>query len=67
MNALSIGPWGGNGGNIWDDGVYTGIRQIILVYGDVIDSIFIEYDNNGSPVWLKHGGTKGNKTVKVMV
>lgn len=65
--AMSIGPWGGNGGDIWDDGVHTGIRQIILTYGDVINSINIEYDNNGSSVWLKHGTTTGTKTEKVVV
>lgn len=62
---MSIGTWGGKGGNIWDDGVYTGIRQIILAYGDAIDSIMIEYDNNGSSIWLKHGGTGGNTTEKI--
>lgn len=67
MKAILVGPWGGKGGDIWDDGVYTGIRQIILVHGDVVDSINIEYDNNGSSFWLKHGGSNGNKIEKIQL
>lgn len=65
-NAISVGPWGGNGGSPWDDGVYTGVRQIILVHAAGIDSIRIEYDKDGSSVWSeRHGGTGGNKTDKI--
>lgn len=67
LKAISVGPWGGKGGDIWDDGVYSGIHQIIVAYGDAIDSINIEYDNNGSPFWLEHGGSTGNKIGKVQL
>ncbi|KAH9606584.1 hypothetical protein KSS87_016114 [Heliosperma pusillum] len=51
------GPWGGEGGKPWDDGVYTGIKQIYLTRSQVICSIQIEYDRNGQSVWsVKHGG-----------
>lgn len=64
--AISVGPWGGNGGSPWDDGVYTGIRQIILVHAGAIDSIKIEYDRDGTSVWSdRHGGAGGNKTDKI--
>lgn len=61
-----MGPWGGEGGSPWDDGVYTTIRQVVLVHGTAIDSIQIEYDKKGSSVWSeKHGGNGGTKTDKV--
>lgn len=62
----SVGPWGGNGGSRWDDGIYSGVRQLVVVHGTGIDSIQIEYDKKGSSIWSeKHGGTGGNKTDKV--
>ncbi|KAH9326936.1 hypothetical protein KI387_007114, partial [Taxus chinensis] len=63
---LSVGPWGGSGGTQWDDGAYTGIRQIILFHASAIDSIKIEYDRDGIAVWSdRHGGNGGNKTDKI--
>ncbi|XP_031404336.1 jacalin-related lectin 3 isoform X2 [Punica granatum] len=54
------GPWGGDGGRPWDDGVFSGIKQIYLTRGEAICSIQIEYDRNGQSVWsLKHGGNGG--------
>ncbi|KAI5435160.1 jacalin-related lectin 3 isoform X1 [Lathyrus oleraceus] len=62
----SVGPWGGNGGSRWDDGIYSGVRQLVIVHGAGIDSIQIEYDRKGSSIWSeKHGGSGGNKTDKV--
>ncbi|KAL5713358.1 Jacalin-related lectin 3 [Ranunculus cassubicifolius] len=50
------GPWGGDGGRPWDDGVYTGVS---------ICSIQIEYDRNGQSVWsVRHGGS-GEQTNKI--
>ncbi|VVA95113.1 unnamed protein product [Arabis nemorensis] len=58
-----VGPWGGNGGTAWDDGIYHGVREIKLVYDHCIDSISVVYDKNGKPVRsVKHGGQGGNKT-----
>ncbi|XP_059652217.1 mannose/glucose-specific lectin-like [Cornus florida] len=64
---VTIGPFGGQGGKPWDDGIYTGIRQLIIHSDVVIDSIQIEYDQNGqSKLSEKHGGEGGGgKTVKL--
>lgn len=60
------GPWGGEGGKPWDDGVFTGIKQIILTITDAICCIEIEYDRNGQSVWsVKHGGSGGQTANRV--
>lgn len=60
------GPWGGRGGNPWDDGVYSGIRQIVVGFGSAIDNIKVEYVRNGQSVWsARRGGNGGSKTVTV--
>ncbi|KAK2975121.1 hypothetical protein RJ640_023576 [Escallonia rubra] len=60
------GPWGGDGGKPWDDGVFTGIKQIILTSSQAICSIEIEYDRNGQSVWsVKHGGNGGHTSHKI--
>lgn len=60
------GPWGGEGGKPWDDGVFTGIKQIIITITDAICCIEIEYDRNGQSVWsVKHGGTGGQTANRV--
>ncbi|KAK3009723.1 hypothetical protein RJ639_013065 [Escallonia herrerae] len=60
------GPWGGDGGKPWDDGVFTGIKQIILTSSHTICSIEIEYDRNGQSVWsVKHGGNGGQASHKI--
>lgn len=59
------GPWGGDGGRPWDDGVFTGVRQIFLTRAESICSIQIEYDRNGQSVWsVRHGGS-GDSTNKI--
>ncbi|KAM7521165.1 hypothetical protein LguiB_020127 [Lonicera macranthoides] len=60
------GPWGGDEGKPWDDGVFTGIKQIILTRAQAICSIEIEYDRNGQSVWsVNHGGTGGQMAHKI--
>lgn len=61
------GPWGGQGGKPWDDGVYSGIKQIFVTRGnDAISSLQVEYDRNGQSVWsVKHGGNNGVFTHRV--
>lgn len=55
---IGPGPWGGDGGRPWDDGVYSGIKQILITRGKFIHSIQIEYDRGGQSVWSsRHGGT----------
>ncbi|KAG6665173.1 hypothetical protein CIPAW_02G142600 [Carya illinoinensis] len=59
---LSVGPWGGNGGASWDDGIYDGVRAFTLVWSNEM----LEYDKNGKPVFAeKHGGGGGYKTVEI--
>ncbi|KAI3786149.1 hypothetical protein L1987_45280 [Smallanthus sonchifolius] len=64
--SILMGPWGGNGGDEWDDGVHNGVREINLVYGSCIDSIRVTYDNNGKPFLAeKHGGIGGSKSAQI--
>lgn len=61
------GPWGGEGGRPWDDGVFSGIKQIFITRGQAITSIQVEYDRNGQSVWsTKHGAGGGEATHKVI-
>ncbi|KAK7333222.1 hypothetical protein VNO80_29987 [Phaseolus coccineus] len=63
---VSVGPWGGKGGYLWDDGVYSTVRQLVISHGEGIDSIQIEYDKNGRSIWsLKYGGSGGYKIDKI--
>ncbi|KAL8230314.1 hypothetical protein R6Q57_000092 [Mikania cordata] len=58
-----MGPWGGNVGNYWDDGVHSGFKEIRVVYNSCMDSIRLTYDNNGQSYRaIKHGGIGGTKT-----
>ncbi|KAJ4962383.1 hypothetical protein NE237_022322 [Protea cynaroides] len=60
------GPWGGDGGRPWDDGVFTGIKQIFLTKAEAVCSIQIEYDRNGQSVWsVRHGGSGGDTTHRI--
>ncbi|KDP38565.1 hypothetical protein JCGZ_04490 [Jatropha curcas] len=60
------GPWGGDGGRAWDDGVFSGIKQIFITRAEAICSIQIEYDRNGQSLWsVKHGGNGGTATNRV--
>lgn len=65
-NHFAVGPWGGQNGARWDDGVHCTVRQLLVTHGAGIDSIQIEYDQRGSPVWSdKHGGSGGFQTEKI--
>lgn len=65
---FGTGPWGGDGGKPWDDGVYTGIKQIVLTMSDAITCIEVEYDRNGQSVWsVKHGGSGGRIANRVTI
>jgi hypothetical protein len=56
---VRFGPWGGNNGTIFDDGIYTGVRQINLTRGLGISSIKVLYDRNGQAIWGDKRGTSG--------
>ncbi|XP_018630134.1 jacalin-related lectin 19 isoform X2 [Nicotiana tomentosiformis] len=63
---IVVGPWGGHGGSPWDDGGFTGVREITLVYSLCIDSMTVVYDQNGKPYKAeKHGGVGGSKTAQI--
>lgn len=63
---VSAGPWGGECGTRWDDGVFCSVRQMVISHGAVVDAVQIEYDTRGCAVWSeKHGGVGGVKTDRV--
>ncbi|PIA55913.1 hypothetical protein AQUCO_00700319v1 [Aquilegia coerulea] len=63
---ISVGPWGGTDGDLWDDGVYTTVKQLVIAHGAGIDCMQIEYDKKGSSVWSgKHGGSGGIKVDQI--
>ena len=45
-----MGPWGGNKGNEFNDGTFTGIREIKIGYDRWIHSITVVYDKDGAPI-----------------
>ncbi|GMN69272.1 hypothetical protein TIFTF001_038324 [Ficus carica] len=57
-----VGPWGGPGGDAWDDGIHTGIQNIILQFGDAVDSIQVDYDVNGDRSARPHHGGSANRS-----
>lgn len=60
--------WGGNGGSLFDDGEYDGVRQIILTRNVGIVSIQVCYEQKGQHVWgSKNGGTEAFKSDKVFM
>ncbi|XP_039155544.1 TMV resistance protein N [Eucalyptus grandis] len=64
----SVGPYGGGGGGSYDDKTYTDVRNITVVVTSVIESFYIEYDQNGCLVRSpRHGGPTEGKicTVKL--
>ncbi|TQD78428.1 hypothetical protein C1H46_036017 [Malus baccata] len=63
---MEVGPWGGNGGTPWDDGIYNGVREITVVHGHCIDSITVVYDKNGKPFRAETcGGRGGTQTAEI--
>lgn len=60
---VSVGPWGGQTGLLWEDGVYSTVKQLVIAHGAAIDSIQVEYDEKGTSFWAeRHGGNGGWKT-----
>ncbi|EEE64302.1 hypothetical protein OsJ_19139 [Oryza sativa Japonica Group] len=62
---MGPGPWGGEGGRPWDDGVYTGVKQVYVMRGTFIGSIQIEYDRGDQSVWSARHGTSGHITHRI--
>lgn len=64
---VRFGPWGGTGGTIFDDGIYTGVRQIHITRGLGISSMKVLYDRNGQAIWGdKRGSSGAAKTEKII-
>ena len=60
---VAAGPWGGQEGFPWDDGVHSTVKQVVIVHGAGIESIQVEYDRKGTSIWSQiHGGNGGMKT-----
>ena len=62
---MGPGPWGGEGGRPWDDGVYTRVKQIYIMRGALIGSIQVEYDRDGYSIWSARHGNSGHITHRV--
>lgn len=59
------GPWGACGGKLWDDGVFSAVKQVCVHLGElkVIYALQFEYmKKDGKSVLSQiHGGTDGSK------
>ncbi|KAK9933309.1 hypothetical protein M0R45_020510 [Rubus argutus] len=54
---LTVGPFGeSEGEDSFDDGVHSTVKRLVITHEVFIQSIQIEYDDNGSPIWSdRHG------------
>ncbi|KAK0575429.1 hypothetical protein LWI29_000368 [Acer saccharum] len=68
-NSITVGPWGGEGGNmIWSFKPNGGIREIKIGFVKIIDSIsFKGVDENGMYTSSEIFGGHGEKTEKTIV
>ncbi|KAA8518138.1 hypothetical protein F0562_015612 [Nyssa sinensis] len=66
---ISVGPWGGPGGNNWKYKVEGDIKQIIIIHGKAIDSVLFKSSNNDGSVEYsgKFGGQGSNQIDKVEI
>ncbi|KAF8012319.1 hypothetical protein BT93_I0456 [Corymbia citriodora subsp. variegata] len=64
----AFGPCGGDKGeNIWDDGRYTDVREIVVGFDSTINFISILYDKYGRPIGpFMHGTKRGGKTYRYL-
>ncbi|URE45882.1 Mannose glucose-specific lectin, partial [Musa troglodytarum] len=54
--AIKAGPWGGNGGILWDTGIVDSFIKFKVYYGDEIDGLDITYIQNRTIKTLRVGG-----------
>ncbi|XP_048128152.1 jacalin-related lectin 20-like [Rhodamnia argentea] len=54
------GPFGGQGGQPWDDGKFNGVKKIKVMLESVVHCISFEYDDNGESIWSSAHGHSGN-------
>lgn len=60
--AQKVGPFGGNKGDAFDDGVlgYTGLKKVTVgENGNGVDCIKIEYEKDGTFETQMHGSVTG--------
>ncbi|KAM7465415.1 hypothetical protein LguiB_012977 [Lonicera macranthoides] len=60
---VTVKPFGGQSKDSWDDEAHTTIVKLIIYSSEVIESIQIEYDNNGQ---LKCSDTHSRKDVNLV-
>ena len=58
-NAVPCGPWGGSGGTTFDDGHYSGIREINVSRNVGIVYIKVLYAWDEESIWGTRAGGKG--------
>jgi len=62
----SIGPFGGLGGRAWDDGKFTGVREIEVMYDNILRYVMFVYDKSGEQIYsIMHGGYTREDKAKV--
>ncbi|KAF8012320.1 hypothetical protein BT93_I0457 [Corymbia citriodora subsp. variegata] len=62
----SIGPFGGQGGQPWDDGKYNGVKKIKILLESVVNYITTEYDKDGESTWSSTHGRSGKGEVHMV-
>lgn len=65
----TVGPFGSEDGDAWDDGVHDSVKQLIVYSNEVVNSIQIEYEDNGQfKLANTHGSNQGTKsTVSLLI
>ncbi|XP_056160719.1 jacalin-related lectin 4-like isoform X2 [Syzygium oleosum] len=61
-----LGPFGGQGGDHWDDGKFNGVKKIKMMLEDVVNCISFEYDANGESIWSSTHGHNGNGDIHMV-
>ncbi|XP_038898661.1 jacalin-related lectin 3-like [Benincasa hispida] len=55
------------GGQPWDDGPHSTIRQLVIYHKQCVCSLHVEYDKNGNSIWRsKHSGNEGSSSKVVL-
>ncbi|KAL0553468.1 hypothetical protein IC582_007363 [Cucumis melo] len=60
---ITIGPYGGGGGNAWKEKIFTSIKGFAIDHAAWIYSFQFHYEKKGELIWsVKHGGDGGSKS-----
>lgn len=61
MDGQVLGPWGGQGGSHFFDGIVTSLKRIRLAYGQAIIWSFVaDYEVGGTKFTCRHGNFSEN-------